>query len=73
MAGIELEGVDPPEPNDEERQAVQAWNLMADRNGHIDWSALPIARALYGITDEAGLVERLLVIKLHRTPDRPGE
>jgi hypothetical protein len=43
---------------------------MADRNGHIDWAALPIAKALYGITDEAGLVERLLVIKQHKPPQR---
>jgi hypothetical protein len=68
MAGVQYEGEKPPERSEEEDQAIRAWNLMANGSGGIDWSALPIAVAMFGIEDQAALVQRLLVIKTHSPP-----
>lgn len=38
--------------------------------GGLDFSGLPYAVALYGVTDLAGLLHRLQVIKHHNRPKR---
>lgn len=48
---------------------MKAWNFLATGMGGIDWQALPLAMAWLGITDAAGLISRLLVIKAHRPPE----
>jgi hypothetical protein len=48
---------------------MKAWNFLATGMGGIDWQALPLAMAWLGITDAAGLIARLLVIKGHRPPE----
>lgn len=34
--------------------------------GGIDWSAVPLLAELYGVEDHEMLIERLIVIKLHK-------
>ena len=45
-----------------------AFNHLANGMGGIDWSGLPYVVAALGVDDVAGLLHRLLVIKLHRPP-----
>ncbi len=51
---------------------MKAWNFLATGMGGVDWQALPLAMAWLGITDAAGLIARLLVIKAHRPPEGAG-
>ena len=51
--------------------AIQAWNLLTNGNGGLDWGGLNFVVELLGITDVEGLVNRLAVIKLHKPP-APG-
>lgn len=37
--------------------------------GSIDWLAVPLFAAMYGVQDVEGLLERLLVLKNHRAPN----
>lgn len=46
--------------------------MLANGMGGLDWSGLPLAVALLGITDVEGLLHRLQVIKQHRPPDNPA-
>ena len=39
---------------------------MANGMGGLDWSALPLAAEMYGISNIETLVTRLMVIKTHR-------
>lgn len=49
---------------DEDRQAIEAWNLL-EQGGGIDWAGLPIVVGLLGITDIDGLLTRLKAIKTY--------
>ena len=69
QAGVQYEGTDPPEQSEGDAQAIEVWNMLTNGMGGIDWSGLPYAAALFGVTDMAGLMHRLKVIKLHRPPD----
>ena len=40
--------------------------------GGIDWTALPLAVAMYGVQDVEALIERLMIIKTHK-PQRGAE
>lgn len=46
--------------------ASNVYAMLANGNGGLDWSGLPLACAYYGVGDVEGLLQRLLVIKLHR-------
>lgn len=48
--------------------AIQAWNLLANGMGGLDWAGLPLVVAHLGITDVASLLHRLQVIKAHKPP-----
>lgn len=50
--------------------AIRAWNLLADGNGGIHWAGLPYVVELLGVRDLEALLDRLLVIKLHRPPEQ---
>lgn len=68
QAGVEYEGEHPPEQDEHDSLAIRAANYLANGQGGIDWAGLPIVCAHLGITDHAALMDRLLVIKLHRPP-----
>lgn len=40
--------------------------------GGIDWAAVPLFAALYGVDDVEMLIDRLLAIKMHK-PQTPGD
>jgi hypothetical protein len=42
--------------------------MLSNGMGGIDWQALPLAVAHYGIHDIDGLIRRLVTIKTHRPP-----
>ncbi|MCU0924418.1 MAG: hypothetical protein MUF16_29770 [Burkholderiaceae bacterium] len=44
--------------------------MLANGMGGLDWGALPLAVAHFGIDDVAGLIHRLLTIKTHRPPGK---
>jgi len=48
------------------------WNFIANGSGGCDWGALELAIAHVGVApaDVPALVERVLVIKAHRPPER---
>lgn len=43
--------------------------MLSDDSRGIRWDGLPLAVELYGVTDVAGLIERLIVIKTWRKPE----
>lgn len=45
---------------------MQVFNATATGNGGIEWQAVPLFAAFYGVQDIEGLIDRLLVIKSHR-------
>ncbi len=49
-----------------ERAAITAWNLLSTGSGAFDLGALPVVVELLGVQDVEGLIDRLLIIKLHR-------
>ncbi len=51
----------------DERMAIKAWNYLTD-DGGIDWAGLPVICAHLGIDDPGALIERIYVIKTHKTP-----
>jgi hypothetical protein len=71
MAGVEYEGESPPQRTEEDDQAIRAWNLMSDGNGGVRWDALDLAVQMYDVADVPGLVQRLVIIKTHRPPEKP--
>jgi hypothetical protein len=48
--------------------AFEAWGLLSNGMGGLDWSGLEAVVALLGIADVEGLINRLKTIKLHRPP-----
>jgi len=68
QAGIQYRGEDPPQATDADLLAMRVWNMLANGMGGLDWSGMPLAVALYGITDVEGLLHRLQVIKAHKPP-----
>lgn len=70
QAGIQYEGQAPPQQTEDDAQAIHVWNLLSDGRGGLDWAGLPYAVALHGVSDVAGLLHRLTVIKLHRPPQQ---
>ena len=52
--------------------AVQAWGLLANGMGGIDWAGLPLVVEHLGVRDVPRLMDCLQTIKQH-TPDRPPE
>lgn len=48
--------------------AIQAWNLLANGSGGLDWGGLDFVAELLGVRDVEALVHRLGVIKLHKPP-----
>lgn len=53
----------------EDRLAFKVFGLLANGSGGLDWAGMPLACARYGVQDVAGLIDRLLIIKTHRTDD----
>lgn len=51
--------------------AVKVWNACANGMGGVDWDAVLLFADHYGVTDIDMLVERLLMIKMHK-PQTPG-
>jgi hypothetical protein len=49
-----------------DRQAIQAWNALANGSGGLDWAGLPLIVELLGVSDVEALLTRLLVIKSHK-------
>jgi len=41
--------------------------MLANGAGGVDWAGLPLACAVYGVRDVEALIQRVLVLKLHRT------
>ena len=56
----------------EDALAIQAYNMLADGNGAINWAGLPLIAAYLGIQHIEPLMHRLTLIKLHRPPEEPG-
>jgi hypothetical protein len=44
-----------------------AWAALHNGQGGIDWSGLPFVAAWLGVRDVDGLLQRLVLIKNHRT------
>lgn len=47
--------------------AGRVFRMLANGQGGIDWAGLPLACAYYGVRQPEPLIDRLLVIKNHRT------
>lgn len=45
--------------------ASNVYAMLANGMGGLDWAGLPLACAYHGVRDVEGLMQRLLVIKLH--------
>lgn len=67
--GVEYEGEDTPQATIDETNAIRAWNMLQNGQGGFDWAGLDVVVELLGIADVAGLVNRLMVIKMHKKKD----
>lgn len=65
----QYEGEASPEQNPEHTLVIQAWNMVSDGTGSVDWAGVPIVAAMLGIEDLETFIRRLMTIKHHR----PGE
>jgi hypothetical protein len=54
-------GVDPEQPPD--TVPIKLWNLM---DGKIDWQALELLAAVYGVEDMEILIAQLVAIREHK-------
>ena len=45
--------------------------MLANGMGGIDWSGLPLAVEMLGVSEVEALVHRLVIIKSHK-PEKPG-
>ena len=50
--------------------AIRVYNALANGSGGLDWAGLPVVCEWMGIEDLDGLMQRLIVIKTHRPPER---
>lgn len=53
-------------------KAMRVHAMLANGMGGIDWTGLDLAVAMFGVRDVEALIERLLVLKLHK-PEIPGQ
>ena len=55
--------------------AITAFNFLCDGMGGIGWAGLELVAAKFGVEDIDDLMDRLLVIKMHKPPeeDKPPE
>lgn len=60
-----------PTWGDEDRQAIDVWNLLEQGSGGIDWAGLPLVAGLFGIADVDGLIVRLRAIKSFARKEKP--
>jgi hypothetical protein len=65
------EGEDAAHATHEDVLAMKVAGMLANGMGGYHWDALPLAVAFFGVGDMEDLLERLLVLKLHR-PRAPG-
>lgn len=63
-------GSERPKWSDADALATKVYALCANGMGGLDWSAVPLQAARYGVDDVEGLLDRLEVIKLHRRPEK---
>lgn len=63
------EGEGTPEVSPLSRKVLYSARMLANGMGGYDWSALPIACALYEVENVEELIEGLLVCKSWRKPD----
>lgn len=54
-------------------QAIDAWNLLNNGMGGLDWAGLPIVCEYLGTDDPEGLIDRLGVIKQHQRKRKTDE
>ena len=54
----------------DDREAIRAWNLLADGSGGIDWAGLPLVCELLGVTELEPFLMRLEVIKNHHPKEQ---
>lgn len=52
---------------------MQAYNLLSNGMGGLDWAGLEVVCAYLGITDVEPLIHALGVIKAHQPPKPDGE
>ena len=69
---MEWEGEDKPQPSAHDALALEAWALLGNGMGGIDWAGLPLVAALLGVSDVERLVHALRVLRTHQPPGRPG-
>lgn len=71
--GVEWEGEDQPTATAADHIALEAFKYLVTYGGSIDWSGLPVVAELLGVDDIEDLIERLMIIKLHRRPTESKE
>lgn len=52
--------------------ALEAWALLGNGMGGIEWSGLPLVAAVLGVGDIERLVHALRVIRTHQPPTIAG-
>ena len=66
---MRFEGEPDPQADLGSSRAQQVWNMLADSNGGLNWSSLPLAMLFFEIEDIDDLIYRLLTIKNYRAPE----
>lgn len=67
QAGVQYVG-EQPDFDPEDDFAIAAFNLLSNGMGGIDWSGLEIVAVKLGIDDIEGLIDRLHIIRTHKSP-----
>jgi hypothetical protein len=63
-----VEGAALQQPAADEATAIAVFHALKTGQGGIDWAGLPTMLEWFGVSDVAGLLQRLIVIKTYRKP-----
>ncbi len=64
-----MEGEEPPDADSLQRLHIQAWALLKNGMGGLDWAGLPYAVEHLGLEDVPALIDALQTIKTYQKPD----
>ncbi len=63
-----MEGAELQQPDADEATAIAVYHALKNGQGGIDWAGLPAMLEWFGVSDVAGLLQRLIVIKTYSKP-----
>ncbi len=68
-----MEGEEPPDADSLQHLHLQAWALLKNGMGGLDWAGLPYVTEHLGLQDVSALIDALQTIKTYQKPETNPE